>query len=544
MSNPGLFWRTVKHLTVRQMLFQVIKRLRGRPKLRFFKIIPTDYFLTVPNTDQPVSWLAGTFTFLNQPYSPELGPINWNYGNDGSSQYGKLWTYNLNYFDFLNQPDLPADSGLVLIHDFINQSNSLRDGLEPYPTSLRIINWIQFLCRNQIQDAVINSHLSAQTDLLSRRLEYHLAGNHLLENGYALLLSSLYFRHTRWFQTAARLMHTELRTQILFDGGHDERSPMYHQLLFDRLLTVLLALQHDIWHRNHDQKLIGFLAGKAHKMLGWLNAITFSNGDVPMVNDATFGISPTTEQLREKARIVFQLGRRLMALQPDFTTATALSDSGYRMFRQKRYELFADVGMVGPDHQPGHAHADTFSFVLYVDNFPLIVDNSVSTYQIGSRREWERSTAAHNTVTINDANSSEVWAGFRLGRRARVSVLTDTQTILKAQHDGYSRFGVTHERAWFVESSSIRIVDRLIGVRDKSDQSGIARFHFHPTIQVKIMGDVVMAGSLNVSFSSVAKLTVYVTNYEMAEGFNRLCTGQCLNIEFTTRLETTLILAE
>ena len=86
---------------------------------------------------------------------------------------------------------MPVEEGLKLIHDFIRQSTSIRDGLEAYPTSLRIINWVQFLSRHQIRDDSINRHLFAQVRLLTQRLEYHLAGNHLLENGFALLTGCL-----------------------------------------------------------------------------------------------------------------------------------------------------------------------------------------------------------------------------------------------------------------------------------------------------------------------------------------------------------------
>ena len=544
MSTFGLFWRTVRHLTIRQLFFQVLHRMRGRPRLRFPKTIPMAYFLTLPSADKPVSWQAGTFTFLNKSYSPGPGPIDWNYRNAGPFAYGKLWTYQLNYFDFLNQPTLPPNVGVALMHDFMAQTDRLRDGLESYPTSLRLLNWIQFLSRNQIQGEAVDHHLAAQVNLLSRRLEYHITGNHLLENGYALLMGSLYFRHKRWFRTAAQLIQTELTTQILTDGGHNERSPVYHQLLLDRLLMVLLALQHDTWHKDYHPALVDFLTHKAHQLLDWLNAVTFRNGDVPMVNDSASGMAPTPTQLRVKAGRVLVAREGFTALSPSLETATSLSDSGYRMFRQDRYELFADVGPVGPNHQPGHAHADTLSLVLNVDNLPLIVDSGTSTYQTGPRRTWERSTVAHNTVTIDDENSSEVWAGFRVGRRARVTVLTDTQTSLIASHDGYYPMGIIHERAWLVEPTKIILSDHLIRVHDKTDvhRTGVARFYFYPTVQVVIADGAVMAGPVRMSFSSVNKLNLYSTNYNMAEGFNRLRTGQCLTVVFTNRLETTISL--
>ncbi|GAB3640786.1 heparinase II/III domain-containing protein [Spirosoma arcticum] len=528
MKRIGLIWRTVRYLTVQQLMYQVLNRLRSQVQFRLAEQGITGHFLSVPNANKLVSRVGETFTFLNQ--SVQMTVVDWNYGN-----HGKLWTYNLNYFDFLNQSGPNARNGLLLIRDFISQTNSLKDGLEAYPTSLRIINWVQFLSRNQIQDDVINQHLYAQTRLLRRRIEYHIAGNHLLENGFALLTAALYFRHNAWFRRATKLVRTELSTQMLADGGHDERSPMYHQLLLDRLLDVLLAVKHNTWH--NDPALSSFLEGKATQMLGWLDAITFRNGDVQMVNDAASGIAPTTEQLWAKAVRVGLVGS---------PWSVKTQPTGYRKFSFPRYELVADVGPIGPDHQPGHGHADTFSFVLYVDNQPLIVDSGTSTYDIGTRRAWERSTAAHNTVDVMGINSSEVWGGFRVGRRARVTVVADTQTTLMARHDGYCHMGIIHERTWSIGPMHICITDRLIDKKTKKtrSQSGVARLYFHPDVAVSLVETGLEAGAVRISFASESAPELRLTTYDMADGFNQLRPAPCVEITFANQLETSLILTQ
>jgi hypothetical protein len=534
MRRIGLVWRTVRHLTVRQLVYQLLSRLRPSARLRLPRTVPDAYFLAVPAADKPRSWVSATFTFLNASVLMPL--VDWNY-----SANGKLWTYNLNYFDFLNQPALSLEDGLGLIRQFMARTDGLRDGLEPYPTSLRLINWIQFLSRYHYQDDTINRHLYAQAGLLNRRLEYHLAGNHLLENGFALLTAALYFQQARWLARATKLVRAELSVQILPNGGHDERSPMYHQLLLDRLLDVLLALKHETWPDATAH--LTYLDGQASRMLVWLEGITFRNGDVPMVNDAVWGVAPTTAQLQRKAQLVLDLptsgdahqrvkqGLDLILLPDDATT-------GYRMLTFPRYELLADVGAIGPDHQPGHAHADTFSFVLYVDNQPFIVDSGTSTYAIGVRRVWERSTAAHNTVDVMDINSSEVWSGFRVGRRARPTVTVNTASTLAARHDGYRRLGITHGRTWLTEPTQIRIIDQLT-TPDKRDVAGVARLHFYPDLPVSLVGNRIIAGSVQIDCTSLGPTPeLRLTTYELAEGFNRLRTALCVDIAFASNLET------
>jgi uncharacterized heparinase superfamily protein len=523
MKNWRLYGNTVRYLRVQQILFQVLNRLRSKPKLSVTSGTPKFYWLHFPLSDKSESLCGTTFTFLNRSVSfPNA--VDWNYNGEG-----RLWKYNLNYFDFLNQPGISQEKGLALIRQFIRQTERLDGGLEPYPTSLRIINWIRFFSHHRLQLPEVNRHLRAQVRLLENRLEYHLSGNHLLENAFALLTAALSFQDRRLYRKASALLIKQLTEQVLNDGGHYERSPMYHQILLDRLLGLCTVLLRDNWHR--DNVLDAHLLRLASRMLGWLQTVTFRNGDVPMVNDASNGIAPSTKKLTTKAR--------LRAIEPE---QTALSDCGYRMFRTGAYELLTDVGAIGPDHQPGHAHADTFSFVLYVRDCPVIVDAGTSTYEANSRRQWERSTAAHNTVQVAHADSSEVWGGFRVARRAAVKVLQDSTTHLEAQHTGYQRFGITHERSWQVlNERTLRISDRLIGV---NKSAGIARLHFHPSVPISVNKKELSAGPLQIRLLNVSMEQVKVVPYEYAVAFNQLQPAYCVEIAFTSTLDLSLTVTE
>ena len=115
-----------------------------------------------------------------------IGSINWNFlGN------GKLWCYNLNYFEFLLQKGLDCDLGIDLILSYIKNQSVLKDGLESYPISLRNINWIKFLTTHRIKNSKIDSFTYSCYLHLLKNLEYHLLGNHLLENAFSLFIGSI-----------------------------------------------------------------------------------------------------------------------------------------------------------------------------------------------------------------------------------------------------------------------------------------------------------------------------------------------------------------
>jgi len=77
---------------------------------------------------------------------------------------------------------------------------SMKDALEPFPISLRGINWIKFLISHNIKEQTIGDSLYAQYSILLDYLEYHLLGNHLLENGFSLLFGSYYFQDEKLYK--------------------------------------------------------------------------------------------------------------------------------------------------------------------------------------------------------------------------------------------------------------------------------------------------------------------------------------------------------
>ena len=369
------------------------------------------------------------FTFLNIPHNFS-NQIDWNY-----AEYGKLWTYNLNYFDFLNQENISKETGLQLIQDFIKNEDLLKDGKEPYPISLRGINWVKFLSNNQVKDELINNTLYFHYCILFENLEYHLLGNHLLENAFSLLFGAYYFQDEKLYNKSKDLLISELNEQVLKDGAHFELSPMYHQIILSRLLDGIQLIKLNSEWKIDD--LLSFLETKASLMISWLCNITYKNGDIPMVNDATFNIAPNSKKILTYAK---HLGINSQDIP--------LSDSGYRKINSNNYELLIDVGNVGPSYQPGHAHSDTFNFELIKEGNPVIVDTGISTYEKNAIRQYERATSSHNTVKIGSKDQTQVWGGFRVAKRAKITHLIEKPNLIEASHDGYLSDGYKHTRSF------------------------------------------------------------------------------------------------
>ncbi len=433
--NFGLLFRTVRHLKPTQLYWQVFNRVK-KPGYKLLKAPEVRWSMHVEAAPRPMSMLPdGKFEFLN---------IHDDFRGWNNCEHGMLWAYNQNYMDWLNQPGLSAAEGARWIDRFIEGIPANRVGLDPYPTALRIINWAKFFSSypKEATKSRLDSMYS-QALHLNRKLERHLMGNHLLEDAFALYVTGNYFADSRLQKMATKLLLRELCEQVLPDGAHYEQSAMYHCILLDRLLDCLNI------HETPELKEV------AVRMLGHLESIIWADGSIPMVNDSAEGIAPTPAEIFNYA------GRLGLSWEP-----LPLKECGYRKITANGFELLADVGGIAASYQPGHSHADALNYELRIGGKPFVVDTGISTYDKTSRRQYERSTAAHNTVTPADSrDSAEVWGGFRVGRRSEVIIHDDSPTRLIASHQAFN-----HCRTFDLTDGKLKIIDRMPGV-------GISRVH-------------------------------------------------------------------
>ena len=226
--NLSLLLSTVHFLNFRQVVYQIRRRFYN-PNLKEIKLQRPSVLLNSVILIKKQGFLCNQkdFSFLNVTSS-------FNSWNDTSK--GMLWAYNLNYMDWLCQEEMDFKTGAVWIDKFIDELPLNKVGLDPYPIALRGINWIKFIClhKEQVDAKTLerwNTSLYSQYRLLEKKLEYHLLGNHLLEDAFSLFIGALYFSDKRLYKKAVRLLYRELDEQILPDGAHYELSPMYHCIL-------------------------------------------------------------------------------------------------------------------------------------------------------------------------------------------------------------------------------------------------------------------------------------------------------------------------
>jgi uncharacterized heparinase superfamily protein len=529
MAAVGVWWRTLRHLKFQQIVGRTAFKLhaprpdfRGAPQLRAM----AHSWKTSAAKDQS---LVGShrWRFLN--VEREISPDTWT-----SADADRLWLYNLHYFDDLNArgADDRAAWHRKLLSEWIEANPAGKGtGWEPYPVSLRCVNWIKWFLRGAAPERRWLDSLAVQTRWLRRRLEYHLLGNHLFVNAKALVFAGLFFEGgeaDEWLRIGAQIIESELDEQFLSDGGQFERSPMYHALALEDVLdlvNICRALGDGI---QSVEALEPQLRAKAARMLSWLRAMVHADGRLALFNDCADGVAPPVDELLRYAR-------RLEIEVPESALpgVTTLAPSGYVRVARGRATAWLDVAPLGPDYLLGHAHADSLSFELSLDGARVIANGGTSCYGTGPRRAYERGTAAHNTVEVAGQNSSEVWAGFRVGRRAKPRDLDISDSAIRCSHDGYTFLpGMpVHTRRWGLADTSLTVDDTVVPAAE-----GRARYFLAPDLHAKREGErrwVVLRADTAVMRAVIESGNGSVERIPQAQRFGVVTDVDCIVVTLT-----------
>lgn len=318
---------------------------------------------------------------------------------------------------------------------------------------------------------------------LERSLEHHLGANHLFKDLCALAMLSAHFTgptSDRWFAIVEKELPKQIGVQILSDGGHYERSPMYHLLVLGDLLDASTALR-----ARRSEFASRWLNGPVQRMTEFLEGILHSDGEIPLFNDSVLGQTAASLTVLERAR-KFLAGN---VANPPAEGMCHFPQSGYTRFSRAGFTLVFDHGPLGPDEQMGHVHNDVLSFELVSGTERLIVDRGVYEYTSGTRRSQCRSIRSHNAPNLEGKEQSEIWSSFRVAQR---------------WHPHRSGFGSEGEVWWAAGAWSradMGTIERRISsfpegiflIEDRIDPVTPALceipFRFGPTVDVEVQSD-------------------------------------------------------
>ena len=371
-------------------------------------------------------------------------------------------------------------------------------GWRPDVLARRIISWLS-QSTLVLQDADVRFYRRYLRSLL-RQVRYlrHTAGDArrgvarlqaVIALSYAALCIAGQSRHIK---SMTERLKGELERQILPDGGHASRDPgAVIEILLD-----LLPLRQAFASRNIAPPQA--LQNAIDRMMPMLRFFRHSEGTFAHFNG--MGATP--------ADLLLTLLAYDEARGAPFANAPY---SGYQRLAAGGAVAVVDTGCAPPIEMSLDAHAGCLSFEFSAPRQSLIIVNcGMPTIGRENWRPIARATAAHSTVTFNDASSARFveLATFRrmlggspiVGGPTRVTVNREesSDTIaLRAMHDGYAaRFGILHERVLILSTDGMRLegedifldADGESRVHSTRDEFAI-RFHLHPTVRATRLTD-------------------------------------------------------
>jgi uncharacterized heparinase superfamily protein len=401
---------------------------------------------------RPSDWLLGprnegrlwTVTLHYHQWAMELAAIAAN-GGAPAAQASELYREYLS--DWIERCDLSHPGA----HHLAWNSYAIGTRLDCWGRSALRIGSVWWSDNPQFAER-FQSSFWRQAQHLANNIEWDLRGNHLVRDAVGLAWAGHFFdgsNATRWLSQAAELALDQAGEQVLADGGHFERSPMYHLHVMHDFETLSQLI--------NDRSVKDQLKSTVDRMQGFATCLRHPDGGLVLFNDAALHDEPSIAEANASETATRPRGGRHFA------------DTGIAVWHGQKWTLFFDVGPIGPDYQPGHGHADNLTLECSYGGERLFVDPGTHSYDRDERRAYDRSTAAHNTVCVDETDSSEVWHIFRAGRRARpvdVTVVADeTHFDASAAHDGYRHLGsVIHQRrVRLTDDETLTITDRIEG---------------------------------------------------------------------------------
>ena len=382
--RPGLYLHALRAARGRQLR---ARAARPRARRRFPGGAPPGEARPVPAAE--ALWRSDAFEAGSSPDpATRLGGFHAEYGEDvlAAARAGD------------------AAGARALVNRWIDEHTPRDDDAwHPYPLSTRAGNWIAALTLvPELASPRVSESLWRQLRRLEANVEDDILGNHVIRNARALVLGGAAFGAAPLTRRGIELLDRELPEQVLRDGGHYERSPVYHLVVLRDLLEVQAVSPHSS------------TGDVIERMRAFAAALARPDGAPALFNDGGLDQAPRLD----------------LPGPPD--GLVVFEDSGFSVVREGPLWLAFRCGPQAPDFLPAHAHADAISFQLWWDGRPVLVDAGTYTYEPGPERDWFRGTAAHSTLRVDGRDQFRLWGAFRSGPLPEVKLHFAGERVLEA----------------------------------------------------------------------------------------------------------------
>ncbi|MBE6771514.1 MAG: hypothetical protein E7547_05140 [Ruminococcaceae bacterium] len=449
---------TLKYLRVSQAVNRVLNKFKSKERgsaesmpVKFRNVnimIPAvdidEGFCRRYNIDELIN---GEISILNKKFKID-------YSSNSRKVMAPLYRFNLYYFEYAVV--LGAEYSKTKNVEILNVFKRLyedylkeKPALHPYVISLHLPNILiamEFFGNALDEDFrnKVYTELFIQYKYLLSHFEKHLLANHYFENLKAAVIASYFFGDDKVCRKSVKLLHSQVKEQILPDGVHFELSPMYHKIILEDLLRIAKLSQSEGFPE------CDWIKPVIQNMLDAMASMEKGFSRTPLFNDSGNNVAKSAQSIEIACKDVLGIFPRYKE---------ELVSSGYYKFYNGKIAMMFDAGKIGPDYNPGHGHCDCLSFEVCVDGKPLFVNSGTYEYQ-GDMRKYFRSTRAHNTLTVGSREQSECWGEHRVGNRIKNIKVTKKGSCIDSEYKNC--FGDKHMRTVLLENGILTVEDLVV----------------------------------------------------------------------------------
>ena len=451
--------------------------------------------------EQALRILEGSFTLAGGTVRAPGGAVPWD-----EKAPNLVWAEALNGFAWLRHLDtiaeeheeVPAHVRWLITTWMASLGRWDELAWRPHVIARRLISWFsngRLIVEGS--DLIWRSRLlvsiARQAKHLNRTANWVPDGPDRFTAAAGLCFSALCLPHPgRRLSRGLAMLDTEVRKQILPDGGHITRSPEASM----QALADLVSLKDALIAR--EKPVPDMMQNAIDRMMPTLRFFRHGDRRLALFNGGTEGPNGAVDAI-------------LKHDDTDGRPLRQLRHAGYQRIAAGRTLILMDTGTAPDGAFSTQAHAGCLSMEMSVGRCRLITNCGATELRGPEWNEAFRTTAAHSTLTLADASSAKFLHGKAavriLGQRITAAPRevdvqrTDEEhgTFVEGTHDGYTpRFGLKHQRKIFAnpEGDDIRGEDLLLPTpgwkvpgRDKPPLTFAVRFHLHPDVRASLARD-------------------------------------------------------
>ena len=429
------------------ILVHKFKPHKGYPTFDYGKDINWQYR---PVQDQLLT------TFLHRTaFWESLGIV---YRSTGDEQYAKEWIFEVRDWIKKNKQGAYSDDKEYAWKAFV--------------VSFRLNHWSGyfnlFVNSPNFTPAFLIEYLNSYNEQANYvKNNYTDIGNHRLYEAVHMMCAGSSFPEMKqaeaWRKSGIVILNEEIKKQVLPDGIQFELSPSYHIGTIKIFLDALQIAQLNGAENEFPESYRDLVK----KMILAVGKYSFPDYTFPLYGNSF--MTNKTLMLKNyqlwasvfpKEKVIeYYATDGASGKQPDYLSSS-LPNAGFYAFRNG-WDTKSTVMQikVGPPAE-FHSHPDNGNFVLWVKGRDFTPDSGSFIYanvgnQENSKRDWYRSTKAHQTLTLDNQNIENNAKVTQWQPDGDLQVLSSTNPSYK---------DLNHQRTFlFVDQTYFIIIDRAIG---------------------------------------------------------------------------------